>query len=55
MSDKGTKITFGGRQARALCNMSHAARLDFIAEGLPIILQSNQSEATRDGGAGRLR
>lgn len=40
MSDKGTKITFGGRQARALCNMSHAARLDFIAEGLPIILQS---------------
>ena len=42
MSDKGTKITFGGRQARALCNMRHSARLDFISEGLPIILQSAQ-------------
>jgi hypothetical protein len=42
MSDKGTKITFGGRQARALCNMSHSERLDFIAEGLPIMLQSAQ-------------
>ena len=40
MSEKGTKITFGGRQARALCNMSHSARLDFISEGLPIILES---------------
>lgn len=38
-----TKITFGNRQARALCSMSHAARLDFIAEGLPIILKSAQS------------
>ncbi|MFT6670506.1 MAG: hypothetical protein ACJAVZ_001976 [Afipia broomeae] len=40
MSERGTKITFGGRQARALCNMSHSARLDFIAEGLPVVLQS---------------
>lgn len=31
-----------GRQARALCNMRHSARLDFISEGLPIILQSAQ-------------
>ncbi len=40
MREKTTKITFGGRQARALCNMNHAARLDFISEGLPIVLQS---------------
>lgn len=40
MSRKATKITFGGRQARALCNINHSERLDFIAEGLPIILQS---------------
>lgn len=40
MSKKGTKITFGGRQAGALCNMSHASRLDFIAEGLPVVLRS---------------
>lgn len=42
MEKTTSKITFGNRQARALCSMSHATRLDFIAEGLPIILGSAQ-------------
>jgi hypothetical protein len=43
MSNGQTKITFGNRQARSLCNMAQEARLDFIAEGLPIILGSARS------------
>jgi hypothetical protein len=37
-----TKVPYGNRQARALCNMPHEARLDFVAEGLPIVLASAQ-------------
>lgn len=37
------KLGIGHRQARALCSMSHAARLDLIADGLPLILASSQS------------
>jgi hypothetical protein len=37
------KVAIGQRQARALCTMSHAARLNFIAEGLSHILGSAQS------------
>jgi len=36
------KAFYGNRQAHALCTMSYSARLDFIAEGLPIILKSAQ-------------
>lgn len=36
------KASYGNRQAHALCTMSYRARLDFIAEGLPIILKSAQ-------------
>ncbi|WP_061276831.1 hypothetical protein [Komagataeibacter xylinus] len=36
------KASYGNRQAHALCTMSYSARLDFIAEGLPIILKSAQ-------------
>lgn len=42
MSTVQTKVPYGNRQARALCSMSQSARLDFIAEGLPIILKSAQ-------------
>ena len=42
MNTLRTKVPYGNRQARALCTMSHEARLDFIAEGLPIILKSAQ-------------
>lgn len=31
---------FGNRRAMGLCNLAHAVRLDMIAEGLPIILDS---------------
>lgn len=31
---------FGNRRAWGLCNVSHSARLDIVAEGLPIILDS---------------
>lgn len=34
------KIPYGNRQARVLCNLPHSARLDLLAEGLPIILAS---------------
>lgn len=37
-----TKVTYGNHYARALRDMTHAARLDFVAEGLPIILASAQ-------------
>ena len=37
------KVGIGQRQARALCNMPQTARLDLIAEGLPLILASSQS------------
>lgn len=41
---KTTKITeLGFRQARALCGMNAKRRLEFIAEGLPIIAQSARS------------
>jgi hypothetical protein len=36
------KPDIGLRQAKRLCNMTHEARLTFIAEGLPIILKSAQ-------------
>jgi hypothetical protein len=36
------KLDIGLRQAKRLCNMTHEARLIFIAEGLPIILKSAQ-------------
>lgn len=42
MSSAQTKVPYGNRQARALCSMSNNDRLDFIAEGLPIILKSAQ-------------
>ena len=42
MTTASTKVPYGNRQARALCTMSYGARLDFIAEGLPIILKSAQ-------------
>lgn len=35
-------LDIGLRQAKRLCNMTHEARLSFIAEGLPIILESAQ-------------
>jgi hypothetical protein len=35
-----SKLDIGLRQGRALCQMKHAERLDFIAEGLPLILES---------------
>lgn len=42
MTTASTKVPYGNRQARALCTMSYDARLDFIAEGMPIILKSAQ-------------
>jgi len=36
------KLDIGLRQAKRLCNMTHDARLTFIAEGMPIILKSAQ-------------
>jgi hypothetical protein len=41
--NQAKKIGIGHRQARVLCNMSHASRLDLIAEGLPLVLASSQS------------
>lgn len=38
-----TKVTFGGRQAIKLCQMSQKDRLAFLAEGLPIIAESAES------------
>jgi hypothetical protein len=38
-----TKVTFGGRQAIKLCQMSQKDRLKFLAEGLPIIAESAES------------
>jgi hypothetical protein len=35
-----SKLDIGLRQGRASCQMKHAERLDFIAEGLPLILES---------------
>ena len=35
-----TKVPYGGRRARSLCNLPHSSRLDLIAEGLPVILTS---------------
>lgn len=42
MPKSPSKVPYGNRQARALCTMSYKARLDFVAEGLPIILESAQ-------------
>jgi hypothetical protein len=39
-SPTSTKVTYGNHSAGALRNMPPADRLDFIAEGLPIILSS---------------
>jgi hypothetical protein len=36
------KLDIGLRQAKRLCNMTHDARLSFIAEGLPTIMKSAQ-------------
>jgi hypothetical protein len=35
-----SKLEIGLRPARLLCQMKHGDRLDFIAEGLPLILDS---------------
>lgn len=35
-----SKLDIGLRQGKLLCQMKHAERLDFLAEGLPIILES---------------
>lgn len=43
MESRMAKISYGNGKASHLCQMSHAARLDLIAEGLPIILASSQS------------
>ena len=35
-----SKLDIGLRQGKILCQMNHNERLDFLAEGLPIILDS---------------
>jgi hypothetical protein len=35
-----SKLDIGLRQSKVLCQMRHGERLDFIAEGLPIVLES---------------
>lgn len=42
VGSSSSKVPFGNRRAYALCNMSQAQRLDFIAEGLPLILSRMQ-------------
>ena len=39
-ANRPSKVPFGNRRGHALCNMSQSQRLDFIAEGLPLIFSS---------------
>lgn len=43
MTTQRIHVPYGAKQAAAMCKMSHAERLDFVAEGLPIILSSARS------------